>query len=84
LLEIEEEEEEKKIELYSVGDKIEHFNKIMLQNNIANFHKSTTVASACFRQIKKPIQIEFNELDVIGIIYFFLLLCFSIILNIYL
>jgi hypothetical protein len=84
LLEIEEEEEEEKIELYSVGDKIEHFNKIMLQNNIANFHKSTTVASACFRQIKKPIQIEFNELDVIGIIYFFLLLCFSIILNIYL
>ena len=84
MLEIEEEEEEKKIELYSVGDKIEHFNKIMLQNNIANFHKSTTVASACFRQIKKPIQIEFNELDVIGIIYFFLLLCFSIILNIYL
>ncbi len=84
MLEIEEEEEEEKIELYSVGDKIEHFNKIMLQNNIANFHKSTTVASACFRQIKKPIQIEFNELDVIGIIYFFLLLCFSIILNIYL
>ena len=69
MLEIEEEEEEK-IELYSVGDTIEHFNKIMLQNNIANFHKSTTVASACFRQIKKPIQIESNELDVIGIIYF--------------
>ena len=41
------------------------------QNNIANFHKSTTVASACFRQIKKPIQIESNELDVIGIIYFY-------------
>ena len=70
MLEIEEEEEEEKIELYSVGDKIEHFNKIMLQNNIANFHKSTTVASACFRQIKKPIQIEFNEVDVIGIFFF--------------
>ena len=60
---------ENSIELYSVGLKIDHFNKIMLQNNLTNFHKSQTVASACFRQIKKPIQIEFNEVDVIGINY---------------
>ena len=66
----EKKEKEEKLELYSVGHKIDHFNRIMLQNNgnnnLVNFHKSTTIASACFRQIKKPIQIEYTEVDVIG------------------
>lgn len=67
-----EEERDRKIESFSVGLKIDHFNKMLQQhnrhnlNNLTNFHKGTTVASACFRQIKKPIQIEFNEVDVIG------------------
>ena len=67
-----------KIESFSVGFKIDHFNKMLQQqhnlNNLNNFHKATTVASACFRQIKKPIQIEFNEVDVIGMLYFFFIL----------
>ena len=70
--------EEEKIELFSVGHKIDLFNRIMLQNNnnnsnnLVSYHKSTTIASACFRQIKKPIQIEYNEVDVIGKLNFFL------------